>query len=132
MWQIEIIMKISRIIIIILLAAIALPVIWYGGRYLFDPAGLSFEKGAICTTNETDNELVFSVESIPGSKMIALLAKGENICAPSSTSNPTGEIKVGEDEDHLACVIQVDKPEDVIFLSRYFGEGKCDWGKTTR
>lgn len=121
----------KKIIVLIVIFAL-IPVAWYGYRYLFDPAGLSLEKGAICTTNESGQELVFSVESIPGSKMIAFLAKGENLCAPSSTSVPRGIIKAGEDEDHLNCVVEVSNPEEIIFLSRYFADGKCDWGMTTR
>lgn len=121
----------KKITILIVITTL-IPVAWYGYRYLFDPAGLSLAKGAICTTNESEHELVFSVESIPGSKMIAFLAKGENLCAPSSTPAPRGIIKAGEDEDHLNCVAEVSGPDEVIFLMRYFSDGKCDWGLTTR
>ncbi|MBL4891274.1 MAG: hypothetical protein JKX91_05520 [Rhizobiaceae bacterium] len=125
-------MKIFKFVVVTLLIFALVIVGWYGLRYFFDPGGISLEKGAICTTNESEDELVFSVESIPGSKIIAFLAKGEKLCAPSSTPNPHGIIKAGEDEDHLECVVRVATPEEIIFLSRYFGEGKCDWGKTTR
>ena len=125
-------MKIFRFVVIKFLIFALVVAGWYGLRYLFDPRGISLEKGAICTTNESEDELVFSVESLPGSKIIAFLAKGERLCAPSSFPNPRGIIMVGEDEDHLKCVVRVTNAEEIIFLSRYFGEGKCDWGKTNR
>lgn len=125
-------MKFFKFFLILVVALVLIAAVWYGLRYLFDPQGLSLEKGAICTTNESEDELVFSVESIPGSKMIAFLAKGESLCAPSSVSQPKGVIRAGEDEDRLKCVAEVANPDEIIFLSRYFGEGKCDWGMTTR
>ena len=105
---------------------------YFGWRYFFDPKGIYIADGEICTSNETDRTLIFSVESKPGSKVIALVEPSQQVCAPSSVAKPSGEIRAGEDEDELDCVYVVEKHGKYPFLTRYMGAGNCDWGFLSR
>jgi len=105
-------------------------VAYFAWRYFFDPAGISIARGEICTSNETSEELVFSVEAIPGAKIIALLDNGQSLCAPSPIGRPRGIILVGETEEKLACRHEVADAAMIAFLARRHSPQDCDWGST--
>lgn len=124
-------MKIHRFLIATVIVSLVV-MGYFGWRYMFDPKGIYIADGEVCTSNETKLSLVFSVESKPGSKVIALLEPSDQLCAPSSVAKPAGEIRVGETEDEMECVYAMDKHGKYPFLSAYLGKGNCDWGFLSR
>ncbi len=104
-------MQMIRFLIYAALLTFLVGLAYFGWRYFFDPRGISLAPAHICTSNETDTELVFSVEAIPGAKITALLGKGERVCAASPISDPAGLVMAGESEDMLLCRIRVTKPD---------------------
>ena len=125
-------MRFVKLIITILLLAFVSIAAYFGWRYFFDPAGINIADSEICTTNESGQTLVFSVETKPGAKVIGLLEHGERLCAPSPVKKPAGIVRVGPAEDKLECIYELDGPNQLPFVTAYHGPGNCDWGFVSR
>ncbi len=116
-------LTIALIVALIIAGTIA----YFGYRYFLDPKGIDVSSSNICIQNESNQMLVFTAEANSGAQMVAVLGRGEELCAPSPVVNDFGTVAVFESEDAVEGCSRNAIAGETQILEAFASFDGCKW-----
>nr|WP_306267514.1 hypothetical protein [Pararhizobium sp. IMCC3301] len=116
-----------RWLLLFIAALIAGPAMYLLYLYVFPLQGATFSASRICVTNQSGQALIVSAGADAGAENSARLEDGERLCAPSTTENDTGTVRVFESEDAVEGCSRLAKAGQEERLLRYSSFDNCEW-----